>query len=68
MLDGVAGQVGEVAERAEPEPLQQPDELAAAGPVVLQHVHGQPAQERRRAPSGTTTHDWTSAVRPPARR
>ncbi|WP_416958659.1 hypothetical protein ACNKF0_08670 [Nocardioides sp. T5] len=47
VLDRVTGQVGQVTQRAEAEPLQQPDELAPARAVVLQHVHGQAAQEGR---------------------
>ena len=49
VLDGVARQVGQVAQGAEAEPLQQADQVPAPAAVVLQHVHGQAAQERRGA-------------------
>ena len=51
MLDGVARQVGEVAQGVQAESLQEAHQLATAGAVVLQHVHGQAAQERR-GPAG----------------
>jgi hypothetical protein len=47
VLDRVARQVGEIAQGAQAESLQEPHELATARAVVLKHVDGKAAQERR---------------------
>ena len=63
VLDGLARQVGQVAQRAEAEPLQQADEVPPRRPSSCSTCTGRPRRNAAEPPSGTTDHDWTSAVR-----